>query len=53
MNEREFKKHLAALAHGHHHAEEHDWGKDPTARPSSTGAPAVKKKAAKRAPKKK
>ena len=26
MDEKEFKKHLADLAHGHHHPEEHDWG---------------------------
>ena len=25
MNEAEFKEHLKALAHGHHHPEEHDW----------------------------
>ena len=25
MDEKEFKKHLADLAHGHHHPEEHDW----------------------------
>jgi hypothetical protein len=26
MDEKKFKKHLADLAHGHHHPEEHDWG---------------------------
>jgi hypothetical protein len=26
MDEKQFKKHLADLAHGHHHPEEHDWG---------------------------
>src|SRR5579862_3376582 len=25
MDEKQFKKHLADLAHGHHHPEEHDW----------------------------
>ena len=25
MDEKEFRKHLADLAHGHHHPEEHDW----------------------------
>ena len=25
MDEKDFRKHLADLAHGHHHAEEHDW----------------------------
>ena len=26
MDEKQFRKHLADLAHGHHHPEEHDWG---------------------------
>jgi hypothetical protein len=26
MDEKKFKKHLADLAHGHHHPDEHDWG---------------------------
>ena len=25
MDEKDFKKHLANLVHGHHHPEEHDW----------------------------
>jgi len=25
MDNKEFKKHLQDLAHGHHHPEEHDW----------------------------
>jgi hypothetical protein len=25
MDEKEFKRHLKDLAHGHHHPEEHDW----------------------------
>jgi hypothetical protein len=25
MDEKDFRKHLADLAHGHHHTEEHDW----------------------------
>ena len=25
MDEKDFKKHLQDLAHGHHHPEEHDW----------------------------
>ncbi len=28
MDEKDFKKHLADLAHGHHHPEEHDWSPD-------------------------
>jgi len=30
MDEKDFKKHLRDLAHGHHHPEEHDWGADQT-----------------------
>jgi hypothetical protein len=37
MDEKDFKKHLRDLAHGHHHPAEHDWG--------PVAAPAVKKKA--------
>ncbi|HEV2447466.1 MAG TPA: hypothetical protein VGS58_16160, partial [Candidatus Sulfopaludibacter sp.] len=33
MNEFEFKRHLKDLAHGHHHPEEHDWGR-PAAKPA-------------------
>ena len=25
MDDKQFRKHLADLAHGHHHPEEHDW----------------------------
>ena len=25
MDEKDFKRHLKELAHGHHHPEEHDW----------------------------
>jgi hypothetical protein len=28
MDEKEFKKHLKDLAHGHHRPEEHDWAPD-------------------------
>jgi len=28
MDEKDFKKHLANLVHGHHHPEEHDWSPD-------------------------
>jgi len=31
MDEKDFKKHLRDLVHGHHHPEEHDW--------SQTGQP--------------
>ena len=36
MDEKEFKKHLQDLAHGHHHPEEHDWdnsGREPAKAP--------------------
>ena len=28
VDEKDFKKHLKDLAHGHHHPEEHDWAAD-------------------------
>ncbi len=43
MDEKDFKKHLKDLAHGHHHPEEHDWD----------NTPAQKKPAAKKATPKK
>jgi hypothetical protein len=49
MDEKDFKKHLRDLAHGHHHPEEHDWTQSgPPAK-----APAVKtaRKSAARKPK--
>jgi hypothetical protein len=45
MDEKDFKKHLKDLAHGHHHPEEHDWGA--AAKPAK--APAKKKAAPARA----
>jgi len=42
MDEKDFKKHLKDLAHGHHHPEEHDWA-------TGTGVKAVKATKAKRA----
>ena len=35
MDEKHFKKHLADLAHGHHHPEEHDWDEGGTVQKSS------------------
>ena len=32
MDEKDFRKHLADLAHGHHHTEEHDWDEKSTAK---------------------
>jgi len=43
MDEKDFKKHLRDLAHGHHHPEEHDWES-----PGTGAAPAPAKKAAKK-----
>ena len=42
MDEKDFKKHLKDLVHGHHHPEEHDWAPDEAkttapAKPSRSG----------------
>ena len=29
MDDKDFKKHLRDLIHGHHHPEEHDWDRQP------------------------
>jgi hypothetical protein len=29
VDDKQFRKHLADLAHGHHHPEEHDWEESP------------------------
>jgi hypothetical protein len=29
MDDKDFKKHLQDLVHGHHHPEEHDWAPGP------------------------
>jgi len=47
VDEKDFKKHLQDLAHGHHHAEEHDWPEDGPVR--AVDAPAPAKPARKRA----
>jgi len=50
MDERDFKRHLKDLAHGHHHPEEHDWEQAPSgaAKPkvkrAARAAPARKKR---------
>ena len=37
MDERDFKRHLRDLAHGHHHPDEHDWaGSTPAGKPPRT-----------------
>jgi hypothetical protein len=46
MDEKDFKKHLQDLAHGHHHPEEHDWD-TPRAAPAKR-APVKKKPAGSR-----
>ena len=48
MDEKQFKKHLADLAHGHHHPEEHDWDDDTRTAPdieagAAAGAARTKK----------
>ena len=43
MDELAFKRHLRDLAHGHHHPEEHDWGKGEARR----SAPAIPRHAPK------
>ncbi len=46
MDEKDFKKHLRDLAHGHHHPEEHDWN---TAKPAAkTARKAARKTASKK-----
>ena len=42
MDEKQFKKHLADLAHGHHHPEEHDWNDDNRTVPDIEGAGAAR-----------
>jgi hypothetical protein len=49
MDDKDFKKHLKDLAHGHHHPEEHDWGGEKTTQTTAERAPA---KAVKRTAKK-
>jgi hypothetical protein len=41
MDEKQFKKHLADLAHGHHHPEEHDWNDDNRTAPDIEADPAA------------
>ena len=53
MDEKEFKKHLADLAHGHHHPEEHDWGPEAAGTKATTNTVAGTKKAPARKAKKK
>jgi hypothetical protein len=46
MDEKDFKKHLADLVHGHHHPEEHDWSDDTvlkTKAPSKTAKTGARK----------
>jgi hypothetical protein len=51
MDEKDFKKHLQDLAHGHHHPEEHDWGSAAGAAraPAKTKAPKAAPKARRKA----
>ena len=45
MDDKSFRKHLAALVHGHHHPEEHDWSTDGRAVKSNRTAKPAKKAA--------
>jgi hypothetical protein len=48
MDEKDFKKHLADLVHGHHHPEQHDWSLDSAVRTSKKESGASASKTAKR-----
>jgi hypothetical protein len=52
MDEKDFKKHLKELAHGQHHAEEHDWPEGGEVRtvdePEKTAAAPAKKNVARK-----
>jgi hypothetical protein len=45
MDEKDFKKHLQDLAHGHHHPEEHDWPESGPIQVVDGAAPAKAKRA--------
>jgi hypothetical protein len=47
MDEKDFKKHLRDLAHGHHHPEEHDWAADTKVRVTAQPSGKAKKAAPK------
>jgi hypothetical protein len=40
MDDKDFRKHLKDLAHGHHHPEEHDWATESAAPGGAKRAPA-------------
>jgi len=42
MDDKSFRKHVAALVHGHHHPEEHDWARGGRAAKAATAKPAKK-----------
>jgi hypothetical protein len=44
MDEKDFKKHLADLVHGHHHPEEHDWSPDDSGRQTGKGVKTTSQK---------
>ena len=53
MDEKDFKKHLQDLAHGHHHPEDHDWPEKGAIQTVEPAAPRpAKRKPAARHPKK-
>jgi hypothetical protein len=53
MNDLQFRQHLKALAHGHHHPEEHDWGTGARPARKADRSPAPKRAAARKTSRKK
>jgi hypothetical protein len=47
MDEKDFRKHLRDLAHGHHHPEEHDWSTNTNVPKSDSNANPESRRAAK------
>jgi hypothetical protein len=52
MDDKDFKKHLKDLAHGHHHPEEHDWATEAPIRKTSGRSSTKGRKTAKTAARK-
>jgi len=48
MDEKDFKKHLADLVHGHHHPDQHDWSPDSELRTAEKESATSARKPAKR-----
>lgn len=52
MDEKDFKRHLKDLVHGHHHPEEHDWAGEPGVKSAKKKSAALARKTASKAAKK-